>query len=92
MINERLIITNICEVAGVPIEAWQANTAEATELRTIVVRWLCDYGLREVEIARLLGWSQQRVNLRKNYRKDSRRMRAIAEDFAKRMAQSITSR
>ena len=92
MLNDKLIIANICEVAGVPIEAWKANTAEATELRTIVVRWLYDYGLREVEIARLLGWSQQRVNLRKNYRKDSRRMRAIAEDFSEKMAQSITSR
>lgn len=92
MLSLDFIKTCACEVAGIDVKEWENNTAELAELRTIVVRWLYDYGLREVEIARLLGWSQQRVNLRKNYRKDSRRMRAIAEDFANRMAQSITSR
>lgn len=92
MLSLAIIKECACEVAGIDVKEWDNNTAELAELRTIVVRWLYDYGLREVEIARLLGWSQQRVNLRKNYRKDSRRMRAIAEDFANRMAQSITSR
>lgn len=92
MLSLEIIKTCACEVAGIDVNEWDNSTAELAELRTIVVRWLYDYGLREVEIARLLGWSQQRVNLRKNYRKDSRRMRAIAEDFANRMAQSITSR
>lgn len=92
MLSLAIIKECACEVAGIGVNEWDNNTAELAELRTIVVRWLYDYGLREVEIARLLGWSQQRVNLRKNYRKDSRRMRAIAEDFANRMAQSITSR
>lgn len=92
MLSLEIIKECACEVAGIDAKEWDNNTAELAELRTIVVRWLYDYGLREVEIARLLGWSQQRVNLRKNYRKDSRRMRAIAEDFANRMAKSITSR
>lgn len=92
MLSLEIIKQYACEVAGIDVNEWENNTSELAELRTIVVRWLYDYGLREVEIARLLGWSQQRVNLRKNYRKDSRRMRAIAEDFANRMAQSITSR
>lgn len=92
MLSLEIIKKCACEVAGIDVNEWENNTAELAELRTIVVRWLYDYGLREVEIARLLGWSQQRVNLRKNYRKDSRRMRAIAEDFAVKMAQRITSR
>lgn len=92
MLSLAIIKECACEVAGIDVNEWENNTAELAELRTIVVRWLYDYGLREVEIARLLGWSQQRVNLRKNYRKDSRRMRAIAEDFAVKMAQRITSR
>lgn len=92
MLSLEIIKTCACEVAGIDTKEWENNTAELAELRTIVVRWLYDYGLREVEIARLLGWSQQRVNLRKNYRKDSRRMRAIAEGFAVKMAQSITRR
>lgn len=92
MLSLAIIKECACEVAGIDTKEWDNNTAELAELRTIVVRWLYDYGLREVEIARLLGWSQQRVNLRKNYRKDSRRMRAIAEDFAVKMAQRITSR
>lgn len=92
MLSLAIIKTCACEVAGIDVNEWENNTAELAELRTIVVRWLYDYGLREMEIARLLGWSQQRVNLRKNYRKDSRRMRTIAEDFAVKMEQSITSR
>lgn len=92
MLSLAIIKECACEVAGIDVNDWDNHTAELAELRTIVVRWLYDYGLREVEIARLLGWSQQRVNLRKNYRKDSKRMRVIAEDFANRMAQSITSR
>lgn len=92
MLSLEIIKKCACEVAGINVKEWDNNTAELAELRTIVVRWLYDYGLREVEIARLLGWSQQRVNLRKNYRKENRRMRAIAEDFAEKMAQSITSR
>lgn len=92
MLSLEIIKNCACEVAGIDVNEWDNHTAELAELRTIVVRWLYDYGLREVEIARLLGWSQQRVNLRKNYRKDSRRMRAIAEDFAVKMAQRITSR
>lgn len=91
MLSLGIIKKCACEVAGINVNEWDNNTTELAELRTIVVRWLYDYGLREVEIARLLGWSQQRVNLRKNYRKDSRRMRAIAEHFAEKMAQSITS-
>ena len=88
MINERLIIANICEVADVTVEEWQANTAIGAELRTIVVRWLYHYGMSEREIARMFGWSQQRVSLRKNYRKESRRMKAIAEAFAVKMSQA----
>lgn len=85
MFTSKLIIANACEVAGMQVEEWNAKTAEAAELRTIVVRWLYDYGMSEREIARLFGWSQQRVHERKACLKSSWRMRATAQAFSDRM-------
>lgn len=85
MFTSELIIANACEVACLQVEEWNAKTAEAAELRTIVVRWLYDYGMSEREIARLFGWSQQRVHERKACLKSSWRMRATAQAFAERM-------
>lgn len=77
-----LIIANVCQAAGVSEASFNDKTAEAAELRSVVVRWLYDYGMSEREIARLLGWSQQRVSERKNCRKTSQRIRSIENDFA----------
>jgi predicted XRE-type DNA-binding protein len=85
MFTAKLIISNACEVAGIPESEWNSKTAEVAELRAIVVRWLYDYGMNEREIARLLGWSQQRVHERKMCQKNSWRIRATTAAFAERM-------
>jgi transposase len=74
-----------CEVAGIDVKDWENNTAELAELRSVVVRWLYAYGMSEREIARMLGWSQQRVNERKNCTKTSQRIKALESAFASAM-------
>ena len=85
MFTAKLIITNACEVAGISESEWDLKTAEVAELRSVVVRWLYDYGMSEREIAKLFGWSQQRVHERKACQKTSWRVRAMASAFAERM-------
>lgn len=85
MLTLDIIKNCACNAAGISTEEWDSKTAEAAELRSVVVRWLYDYGMSEREIAKLLGWSQQRVNERKNSRKTSQRIRGIEKDFASTM-------
>ena len=80
-LNASLIIANVCKAAGVSEETFNDKTAEAAELRSIAVRWMYDYGMSEREIAKQLGWSQQRVHERKNCPKFSRRIKAITDVF-----------
>lgn len=85
MFTAKLIIANACEVAGITEKEWDSKTSEVAELRSVVVRWLYDYGMSEREIARLFGWSQQRVHERRACLKSSWRLRATTEAFAERM-------
>lgn len=85
MLSLEIIKTCACEVAGIGINDWNNNTAELAELRSVVVRWMYAYGMSEREIARMLGWSQQRVNERKNCTKTSQRIKAVESAFASAM-------
>lgn len=85
MLSLEIIKTCACEVAGIDANEWENNTAELAELRSVVVRWMYDYGMSEREIARMLGWSQQRVNERKNCTKTSQRIKAIEGAFSSAM-------
>lgn len=85
MLSLEIIKTCACEVAGIDANEWENNTAELAELRSVVVRWMYGYGMSEREIARMLGWSQQRVNERKNCTKTSQRIKAIERAFASAM-------
>ena len=85
MLSLAIIKNCACEVAGIDINEWDNNTAELAELRSVVVRWMYSYGMSEREIARMLGWSQQRVNERKNCTKTSQRIKAIESAFASEM-------
>lgn len=85
MLSLAIIKNCACEVAGIDINEWDNNTAELAELRSVVVRWMYDYGMSEREIAKMLGWSQQRVNERKNCTKTSQRIKAIESAFASAM-------
>lgn len=85
MLSLEIIKTCACEVAGIDANEWGNNTAELAELRSVVVRWMYGYGMSEREIARMLGWSQQRVNERKNCTKTSQRIKAIERAFASAM-------
>lgn len=85
MLSLAIIKECACEVAGININEWDNHTAELAELRSVVVRWMYDYGMSEREIARMLGWSQQRVNERKNCAKTSQRIKAIESAFASAM-------
>lgn len=82
MFTLELIKKSACEVAGIDANEWDNHTAELAELRSVVVRWLYAYGMSEREIARMLGWSQQRVNERKNCTKTSQRIKALESAFA----------
>lgn len=85
MLSLEIIKKCACEVAGIDTKEWDNNTAELAELRSVVVRWMYAYGMSEREIARMLGWSQQRVNERKNCAKTSQRIRTIESAFASAM-------
>jgi predicted XRE-type DNA-binding protein len=85
MLSLAIIKECACEVAGIDTKEWDNNTAELAELRSVVVRWMYAYGMSEREIARMLGWSQQRVNERKNCTKTSLRIKAIERAFASAM-------
>jgi transposase len=85
MLSLDIIKKCACEVAGIDTNEWENNTAELAELRSVVVRWMYAYGMSEREIARMLGWSQQRVNERKNCAKTSQRIKAIENAFASAM-------
>lgn len=90
MFTAKLIISNACEVAGISEHEWDNKTAEVAELRSIVVRWLYDYGMSEREIAKMLGWSQQRVHERKICRKTSKRIRSMEVAFSERLKMFAT--
>jgi predicted transcriptional regulator len=85
MLSLAIIKECACEVAGISVNEWDNNTAELAELRSVVVRWMYAYGMSEREIARMLGWSQQRVNERKNCTKTSLRIKEIENAFASAM-------
>lgn len=82
MLSLAIIKECACEVAGIDVNEWDNHTAELAELRSVVVRWMYAYGMSEREIARMLGWSQQRVNERKNCAKTSQRIKAAESAFA----------
>lgn len=85
MLSLAIIKECACEVAGISVNEWDNHTAELAELRSVVVRWMYNYGMSEREIARMLGWSQQRVNERKNCAKTSQRIKAIENAFSSAM-------
>lgn len=82
MLSLEIIKECACEVAGIDVNEWDNSTAELAELRSVVVRWMYAYGMSEREIAKMLGWSQQRVNERKNCTKTSLRIKAVESAFA----------
>lgn len=78
--NYNLALSVVCAVCGVSQEeVFKGHTELCVDARILLIGWMSGYGYTEAALARLTGWSQQRINYLKNHAAE-RHIRRVFRD------------
>ena len=91
--NYNLALSVVCAVCGVSQdEVFKGNSELCVDARILLIGWMSGYGYTEATLARLTGWSQQRINYLKNHAAERlvrRVFRDQYDDVSRQMASLI---
>lgn len=89
--NYNLALSVVCAVCDISQEElFNGHSELCVDARMLLVGWMSGYGYTEATLARLTGWSQQRINYLKNHAAE-RLIRRVFRDKYDDMSRQIAT-